>query len=60
MRNRKKPSAEEIIAIYDAIEELDHDISTERLFAMVRDHFRGAIDYGDISAALRRRARPSD
>jgi hypothetical protein len=52
MKRGKKPSAEEIIAIYDAIEELDPDISTERLFAMVRDHFTGAIDDGDIANAL--------
>jgi hypothetical protein len=52
MRHRKKPSAEEIIAIYDAIEELEPDISTERLFAMVRDHFAGSIDDGDIANAL--------
>jgi hypothetical protein len=60
MKRGKKPSDEEIIAIYDAIEELDPDISTESLFARVRDHFDQRIDDGDIAAALRRSAASSD
>jgi hypothetical protein len=52
MKRVKKPSAEEILAICDAIEELDPDISDEALLARVRDHFAGAIDDGDIADAL--------
>jgi hypothetical protein len=59
-RNAKKPSAEEIAAIYDAIEDLDPDISTETLFSRVRDHFNGRINDGDIAAALKLSADFSD
>jgi hypothetical protein len=52
MKRGKKPSAEEIVTIYEAIEDLDPDISDESLFARVRDHFAGAIDDGDIADAL--------
>lgn len=52
MKHGKKPSAEEIVAILDAIEELEPDISDASLFARVRDHFSGAIDDGDIAEAL--------
>lgn len=53
-QSQKKPSAEEIIAIYDAIEDLDPDISTESLFARVRDHFGYRIDDSDIATSLLR------
>ncbi|HEY8066569.1 MAG TPA: hypothetical protein VIF40_17870 [Methylosinus sp.] len=56
----RKPSAEEIAAIYGAIEDIDPDISTETLFARVRDHFGGRINDGDIAAALKLSANCSD
>jgi len=60
MNSIRKPSAEEIFAIYDAIEDLDPDISTETLFARVRDHFGGRVNDGDIAAALKLSAVSSD
>lgn len=60
MSNRKKPSTDEIIAIYEAIEDIDPEISTETLFARVRDHFGDRIDDGDIAAALKLSACSSD
>jgi hypothetical protein len=60
MSNRKKPNADEITAIYEAIEDLEPDVSTETLFSRVRDHFGGRINDGDIAAALKLSAACSD
>lgn len=49
---RKRPTAKQIVAVWDEIEDIDPEISTERLFALVCDHFRGVIDNGDVAAAL--------
>lgn len=51
-KHQEKPSTEEIIAVYEAIEESEPNISDASLFARVCDHFNGAIDNGDIADAL--------
>jgi hypothetical protein len=43
---------QKILAAWDTIEEMDPDVSTERLFAMVAD--ATGYDAGDISEALYR------
>jgi len=49
-KNKKQSMEQRILAAWDMFEEIDPDISTERLFAMVEDE-TGA-DAGDISYAL--------
>lgn len=47
-----KPSAMKIVERWNAIEELEPDISTESLFARVCDFFNNRIDHGDVAHAL--------
>jgi hypothetical protein len=49
---KKKPTSEEILAIWNAIEDNEPDISTPRLSMMVCEHFEHAIDDSDVAEAL--------
>jgi hypothetical protein len=49
------PTDAEILALWDTLESVEPDISTERLSRMVCDHFGGAIDDADVAHALLRR-----
>lgn len=51
-KHKQLPTNEEIVAAWDEIEDINPDISTEKLFALVRDTFDGKIDNGDIATAL--------
>lgn len=56
--SKKQLTDEKIIAAYEAIEEADPDISTERLLAMTADTV--AVPYERVVDALCRRAEKRD